>query len=205
MDKSLSISFTTTAASPNNNRAAGRQPVRHIPSSLGPVELSFCYDEEMKSGCRGCCSLCDTTNRRLMGRCCSRRNILIGIPWLYFPSCSGHFSSTAGFCWRGTEQNLLFSLLEKKGSELTEAIYCSNSTMFRVQNCCCQISSWDLQLEIQTIQINMLKYLNSSGESKQEAWPAEMNKSDAFSLAASPLRDTVISLLLGYQRTALQP
>lgn len=108
-------------------------------------------------GCRGCCSLCDATDRRLMGRCCSGRNILIGLPWLYFPSCLGHLSGTVGFCWRCTQQNLLFSVLEKKVSELTEAIYCSSSAVFWVQNCCCQIPSWDLQLEIQTVQINMLK------------------------------------------------
>lgn len=190
---------------PTSHCAAGRRPVRHIPSSQGPVEQSRCYDDEMKRRLAGCCCLCGTADTRLMGRCCSRRNILIGVPWLYFPSCSGHLSGTVGFCWRCTEQNLLFSVLEKKGSQLTVVIYGSNGIVFWGQNCCCQISSWDLKLEVQIIQLNMLKYLNSSAALKQEAWPAEMNRFDAASWTALLLRDTVISDLLGYQRTALQP
>lgn len=183
---------------PTSHRAAGRRPVRHIPSSLGPVEQRFCYDEETKGGLLGC--LCDTTDRRLMGRCCSRRNILIGIPWLYFPSCSGHLSGTVGFCWRCTEQNLLFSVLEKKVSERFIAV---TASCFESRTAAARSLHEIFNCKFRQFKLTRWN-LNSSAASKQEAWPAEMNKFDAFSLAASLLRDTVISHLLGYERTALE-
>lgn len=148
--------------------------------------------------CRGCCSLCDTTDRRLMGRCCSRRNILIGLPWLYFPSCLGHLSGTVGFCWRCTEQNLLFSVLERKVSELTEAIYCSSSAAFWVQDCCCQIPF----MRSQTIQINMLK---SEFLCCIETGSVTSRNEQIWCISFSCVATEGYSNQLGYQRTALQP
>lgn len=192
MAKSLSLSFTTTS-----HRAAGRRPVRHIPPSLGPAEQRFRYDEEMKRGLSGPLQPVWHHRQEIDGQVLLQEKYFNRPSLIVFAFLFGPF---VWYCrllltlhWA---ELAVFSLGGKKSPSsqkwFTVTAPCSESRTAAARSLY-EIFNWKFR------QFELTGWdLNSSA-----AAGSVTSRNLMFFL--SLLRDTVISDLLGYQRTALRP